>query len=103
MKFKELQNKAVQNALSYGKEYNIDVDEDFALLKLYEEVGEFAQAVLIYRKKSRPEKYISKENAKENLSKELADVLGMVMINAHLLDIDLEKALKEKGWIDREK
>ena len=103
MKFKELQNKAIQNVFRYGKEYNIDVDEDFALLKLYEEVGEFAQAVLVHRKKSRPEKYISKENAKENLSKELADVLGMVMVNAHLLDIDLEKALKEKGWIDREK
>lgn len=103
MEFKELQNKAVENALKYGKEYNIDVDEDFALLKLYEEVGEFAQAVLVHRKKSRPEKYISKENAKENLSKELADVLGMVMVNAHLLEIDLEKAMKEKGWIDREK
>jgi NTP pyrophosphatase (non-canonical NTP hydrolase) len=103
MEFKELQNKAVQNALRYGKEYNIEVDEDFALLKLYEEVGEFAQAVLVQRKKSRPEKYISKENAKENLSKELADILGMVMVNAHLLDIDLENALKEKGWVDREK
>ena len=103
MEFKELQNKAVQNAFTYGKKYNIDIDKDFALLKLYEEVGEFAQAVLVYRKKSRPEKYISKENAKEELSKELADVLGMVMVNAHLLDIDLEKALKEKGWIDRKK
>ena len=103
MEFKELQNKVVQNAFRYGKEYDIEIDEDFALLKLYEEVGEFAQAVLVYRKKSRPEKYISKENAKENLSKELADVLGMVMVNAHSLDIDLEKALKEKGWIDREK
>lgn len=103
MEFKELQNKAVENALKYGEEYNIDVDEDFGLLKLYEEVGEFAQAILVHRKKSRPEKYISKENAKENLSKELADVLGMVMVNAHLLDIDLEKAMKEKGWIDREK
>ena len=103
MEFKELQNKAVENALRYGEEYNIDVDEDFGLLKLYEEVGEFAQAVLVHRKKSRPEKYISKENAKENLSRELADVLGMVMLNAHLLNIDLEKAMKEKGWIDREK
>ncbi len=103
MEFKELQNKAVENALRYGEEYNIDVDEDFGLLKLYEEVGEFAQAILVHRKKSRPEKYISKENAKENLSKELADVLGMVMVNAHLLDIDLEKAMKEKGWIDKKK
>ena len=100
MEFKELQNKAVQNTIRYGKEYNIDIDKNFAILKLYEEVGEFAQAVLIHSKKSRPEKYISKENAKENLSKELADVLGMVMVNAHLLDIDLEKALRKKGWIE---
>ena len=73
------------------------------MLKLYEEVGEFSQAILIQKRKSRPEKYVSEEVAKNEVAKELADVLGMVMFNAHLLGLDMEKALKEKGWIDRKK
>ena len=100
MDFKKLQDKVVENAMNYGKRYNIEIDEDFALLKLYEEVGEFAQAVLIHQKKSRPEKHVSKEVSKEELAKELADVVGMAIVNAHLLGIDLEKAI-DKKWINR--
>lgn len=102
MDFKELQEKVVKNAINYGKHYNINIDEDFALLKLYEEVGEFSQAVLIHRKKSRPEKHVSEEKSKEELGKELADVLGLIIINAHLMGIDLEDALGKK-WINKVK
>jgi len=102
MDFKEIEKKVVQNAMDYGKKYNVKIDEEFAILKLYEEVGEFAQAVLIHRKKSRPEKHVPAEISKKELGKELADVVGMVMINAHLLDIDLEEAI-DKKWISREK
>lgn len=102
MEFKEIEKKVVENALDYGKEYNINIDEDFVLLKLYEEVGELSQAVLIHRKKSRPEKHLSEEKSKEEIAKELADVLGMVMVNAHLMGIDLEKVVIEK-WINRKK
>ena len=102
MDFNELQNKMIKNLMNYGKNYNVKIDEDFALLKLYEEVGEFAQAVLVHRKKSRPEKYLSEELSKKELGNELADIIGMTIVNAHLLGIDLEKAIQDK-WIDREK
>jgi len=102
MDFQELQKKLINNAINYGKKYNVKIDEDFALLKLYEEVGEFAQAVLVHRKKCRPEKYMPEEKSKEELGKELADVFGMVIVNAYLLGIDLEKAIDEK-WINKEK
>lgn len=102
MDFKELQQRVVENAVSYGQKYNVRIDEDFALLKLYEEVGEFAQAVLIHRKKSRPEKHVSKKISKKELARELADVVGMAIINAHLLGIDLEEAI-DKKWINKEK
>ena len=102
MDFQEMQKKVVENAINYGKKYNVEIDEDFALLKLYEEVGELAQSVLIHKRKCRPEKYVSKEKSKEEVAQELADVLGMVIVNAHFLDIDLEKAIYRK-WIDREK
>lgn len=101
MDFKEVQKRVVENAINYGKKYNVSIDEDFALLKLYEEVGELAQAVLIHRKKSRPEKHLPEEISKKEIAKELADVIGMVMVNAHLLGIDLEEAI-DKKWISRE-
>ena len=102
MDFKQIQDKVVKNAIEYGKKYNVKIDEDFALLKLYEEVGEFAQAVLIHRKKCRPEKYISGEISKKELAKELADVMGMVIVNAYLLGINLTDAINKK-WINKEK
>lgn len=100
MKFKDLQEKVINNAYEYGRKYGVEIDEDFALLKLYEEVGELAQAILIHRKKSRPEKYLDEKTSKQEVAKELADVAGMVMVNAHLLDIDLEEAINNK-WINR--
>lgn len=102
MEFKEIQKKVIANGESYGKRYNIEIDEDFALFKLYEEVGELAQSVLVHRKKCRPEKFLPEEESKKELAKEFADVLGMLIISAHLLGIDLEDAL-DKKWINKVK
>ncbi|MDD5110477.1 MAG: MazG nucleotide pyrophosphohydrolase domain-containing protein [Patescibacteria group bacterium] len=96
MEFNDLQKRVIDTATSYGKKYDITMDEDFALLKLYEEVGEFAQAVLIHRKKSRPEKHVAKDVSKMKLADELADVVGIAILNAHLLGIDLEEAISNK-------
>ena len=38
--------------------------------------------------------------SKKELSKELADVVGMAIVNAHLLNIDLEDAIDRK-WINK--
>lgn len=100
MTFKDLQKGVIQNSMIYGKKFNVKIDEDFALIKLYEEVGEFAQAVLIHRKKSRPEKHVAEKISKKELAKELADIVGMAIVNAHLLEIDLEEAI-DKKWISK--
>jgi NTP pyrophosphatase (non-canonical NTP hydrolase) len=100
MQFKEMENKIMENAINYGKKYNVKIDKDFALLKLFEEVGELSQAVLIHEKKSRPEKHLGFEISKGKIAEELADVIGMTIVNAKLLDIDLEKIIKKK-WIKR--
>lgn len=68
------------------------------MFKLYEEMGEYTQAILIHNKKSRPEKHLPFEESKAEVAKELADVFGMLIVNAYVLDIDLLAALKEK-WI----
>ena len=100
MEFKELQEALFQVEMGYGKKFGITIDGDYTLLKLYEEMGELSQALLINRKKCRPEKYPGAEEAKRKLAEEMADVLGLLITNAKLLDIDLEDALKKK-WLDR--
>lgn len=103
MDFKKLQKKIVQGAIKYSKKYNIQIDEDTALLKLYEEVGELARAILIHRKKCRPEKYVPEEISRKELAKELADVVGVAIVIAHLLGIDLEETIGKKWSINKEK
>lgn len=98
MEFKEMFKKTVDRALEYGRIHEVPMDREFAALKLGEEVGEFAQAVLIHDKKCRPEKYASQEEAKNKIAEELADVVGMAMFNAHLYGIDLEKVIRKK-WL----
>ncbi len=100
MDFKELEKKVIKNAERYCRECGIKLDEDFALLKLYEEVGELAQNILIHRKKCRKEKYLSKEKSKDELAKEMADILGMLIVVSYVLEIDMEEAIKKK-WINR--
>ena len=102
MEFKELQHKLVVNAKDYGRQFGVTIDQDFALLKLYEEVGEYAQAVLIHRKQSRPEKHVSEAESKKLLAAELADILGLVALNADLFGLDLEQAFTEK-WFNRKR
>jgi NTP pyrophosphatase (non-canonical NTP hydrolase) len=100
MQFKELQEKILEVEMSYGEKYGITIDEEYALLKLYEEMGELSQAVLISRKKCRPEKYPGDAVAKEKLAEEMADVLGLLITNAKLLGVDLDAAI-EKKWLSR--
>ncbi|MBT6757634.1 MAG: pyrophosphatase [Candidatus Jacksonbacteria bacterium] len=76
------------------------MDEDFALLKLGEEFGEFMQAVLILRKQCREEKYVSDEEARAEVAKELADIVGMAIVAADRLGVDIEEALTEK-WMKK--
>ncbi|MDF1496931.1 MAG: MazG nucleotide pyrophosphohydrolase domain-containing protein [Patescibacteria group bacterium] len=99
MHFKEIQSKVMKHAKAYEKKYKVKIDEEFAMIKIVEEVGEFAQAVLIHKHKSRPEKFVPKKESLEHIAEELSDVVGMALVNADLLGIDLEKALKKK-WID---
>ena len=102
MDFKDVQKYAMKNALRYGQAHGVAIDKDFSVLKLYEEVGELAQAVLIHNKKSRPEKFVSVEESKNMIAQELADVVGMCLVNAELFDIDLEEAI-DKKWLAKVK
>jgi NTP pyrophosphatase (non-canonical NTP hydrolase) len=101
MQIKQLQAKAAKVFLGNLKRDNIDVGGDYLILKLTEELGEFVQSYLIHQKRCRPGKYQLARKTKRELSKELADVLGIVMVIAKILKIDIEEALVKK-WITRE-
>lgn len=98
MDFKFIQQAVIANADEYEERFKVKIDKEFAMLKLYEEVGEFTQAVLIHERRCRPEKYLDPERSREEVAKELADVVGMAIVNAHRQGIDLEAALQKK-WI----
>ncbi len=100
MEFSKIQKRIVENADKYKEKYKVNIDADFAIVKLYEEVGELSEAALVYNKQCRPEKFLSEEEAKENIGKEIADVIGVAIVYANLLGIDLEKAI-DKKWINK--
>lgn len=100
MTFNEIRNGILQVAAAYSDRFNVKIDLEFAVLKLFEEVGEYAQAVIVHKKKSKPEKHISENESKIAIGEELADIIGMAIINADLLGIDIEEAIKEK-WLKK--
>jgi NTP pyrophosphatase (non-canonical NTP hydrolase) len=101
MELKQLQDKASKVFLNNLKRDSIKASEDYLILKLTEEFGEFVQSYLVHKKRCRPIKYISLQQSKRELSKELADVLGLVLVIAQTSKINLEEALIKK-WVTRE-
>ena len=100
MDFDALSKGVVANAKSYGKQFGVKIDKDFAVLKFFEEAGEMAQAILVHQKKSRPKKFLSKNKSKEKLGEEMADVMGLLIVCADLFGVDLTKALQKK-WLKK--
>ena len=101
MNFKLLTQKILKCAFDYSKRHNIEFTPEFAAIKLNEEVGEFNQSLLIHQHQCRKSKYTDSKVSKRKLGYELADVIGMALVNAKIHGIDIEKALDEK-WIHRE-
>jgi NTP pyrophosphatase (non-canonical NTP hydrolase) len=101
MDFQELQDRVLEHARAYSDKYGVVIDEDFALLKLCEEVGELAQAVLIARGRCRAEKCKPEAEARGAVAYELADIVGMAIVAADRLGIDLERAMALK-WLQKD-
>ncbi len=96
MDFRELSERVIDNARYYGEKFEIEMDDNFAMTKLLEEVGEFAQAKLIHDKKCRPKKFVDESVSQQMLAEELADIVGMAILNADILGVDIESTLLEK-------
>ncbi len=96
-----LQSKAAQRFFRNLRRDKIKRTDDYVILKLSEELGEFVQSYVVHKRQCRPEKYLSPQVAKREMAKELSDVLGMVFVVAKQLHIDVEEALVKK-WLTGE-
>jgi NTP pyrophosphatase (non-canonical NTP hydrolase) len=101
MEIKKLQDQAAQVFLGNLKRDKIKASDDYLVMKLAEELGEFVQSYLIHKKQCRPVKYLPAAVSKRELAKELSDVLGIILVIAKKSNINLEEALVKK-WITRE-
>lgn len=96
----ELHKKTETIMGMYSEEFpEVKVDRDYYPFKITEEWGECMQAYLMYTDRGR-QKGKSKEEIKEMLEAEIADVFGFLLLFAQKEGIDLEEAL-EKKWFKR--
>jgi NTP pyrophosphatase (non-canonical NTP hydrolase) len=95
---------SISKILAVSKEYadliGVPLSPEFASEKLHEEVGEFAKICLVHRGLCRTQKRLPEEQSREQLGEELADILGWVVTNAFIYDIDLQACL-EKKWFSK--
>lgn len=92
MEIKDLKEFVKKDIQRLKKKYPY-TQKEFALvnsIKLGEEVGELNQEIL------KKFNYQRKREIKSELDQEIADVIIVASILAESLDIDIEKALKEK-------
>lgn len=85
----------------YARNYDIDRSGDWHLLKLQEEMGELTQAYLDATGRSRRG---AGDGARAEMAREMADVLGMLLLLARDEGIDLDAAVQEKwlSWLESE-
>jgi len=83
----------------YASRYGIDRSGDWHLLKLQEEMGELTQAYLTVQGRTRRP---ADAAARKALEREMADVLGMLLLLARDEGVDLDAAVAEKwlGWLE---
>lgn len=98
MRFADLCEKVLEVYDRYAEDNGIKVNDDYAVLKLVEEVGEFAQAVIIKKGMCRTEKRVPPAESRRNVGAELSDILGLTILCADRMGVDLESAIAEK-WL----
>lgn len=93
----DLMDEVEQVSAFYAERHGIDRTDDWFVLKLNEEVGEFTQAYLARAGQAR-DKGRSAEELEGDLRSELADVLSQVLLIARRFDVDLAEEVAEK-WL----
>ena len=81
----------------YAKEFNVEQNGDWFLLKLQEEFGEMTQKYLMTTGRTR-KKFASSEEGKQALGEEVADMFSYLLLFADQTGINVEEAVKDKWF-----
>lgn len=94
-----LMQKFENASVSYAASNGIERDRDWFMLKLQEEMGELTQAWnrLTARARARGK---TVEEMRQDLSDEVADLLGHVLLLAHQNQLDIGSAMQRKWRFD---
>ena len=92
-----LVEKCEEVSSTYASRNEIERTQDWFLFKLQEELGELTKSYVNYRGLGRKTEK-TPQQLKQDLSDELADVFGHVLLFAKHNEINLEKALQDK-WL----
>lgn len=96
MELKKIEKKLNKVIKTYSQIYGIDLNSDYYMMKIQEELGELASAYLRLTGRARQKNKTEKE-LRLNLEEEIADVLAMTLLFSKKMNIDIEKAL-DKKW-----
>lgn len=102
MDLKELTEKLERVVEDYNRKFNLNITGDQVFLKLHEELGEVTKAYLKFTGVARNKEGKSKTDLQSDLAEEIADLIGISLVFAKGLDIDIEKAIEDKWlkWLD---
>lgn len=81
----------------YVEKFGIQLDDDWFILKLQEELGELSSAYLKLTHRARVGQ-ATQEDLDKNLRDEIADVIAMVLLFAKHRGIDPEQAIRDKWF-----
>lgn len=95
----DLMQKFEKASASYAVSNSIERDPDWFMLKLQEEVGEVTQAWNRLTARGRT-KGKTPEEMRQDLSDEVADLLGHVLLLAHHNQLDLIGSIERKWRFD---
>lgn len=96
---KDLQARFDKASLSYCDIHGLERDHDWVMLKLLEEIGELTQVWNIKTGRGR-DKGLAEQDLQTAMSDEIADAFGMLLILAHIYDLDLTEAIRRKWRFD---
>jgi len=65
------------------------------IMKIVEELGELANLIMVSKSMARGDKLLEPEKVKEDIGKEITDVLIGLSIVASYYNVDLEKSVKQ--------
>ena len=97
MELTTLTDQFEQISSIYAQKFGVERTPEWFLLKLTEELGELIQSFLKYSGQTRQGDQ-SEPELRRDLEDELADVLGMTLLVANHLQINLEDAISRK-WL----